>query len=83
MRHTIESTCAALTALGGPDLLSRSLELMETRVELDTDPALVGIYGQHYHQHACSRILVCSKITYSLLHKVALLQSQYLVDYSY
>lgn len=47
IRHTVQSTCAALRRLGGPDLLALALQVMRENLRLDCDADIVGIYGGH------------------------------------
>jgi hypothetical protein len=45
--HSVQSACAALVELGGPDLAADALEFIKTSVEIRADPVVVGPYGGH------------------------------------
>ena len=45
--HTVREGCAALRALGGPDVTADALATLRDGVRLHTDPSIVGSYGAH------------------------------------
>jgi len=45
--HTVREACAAMHALGGPDVTDDALRILRDAVRLHTDPAVVGKYGAH------------------------------------
>mmetsp|Transcript_57133 Transcript_57133/g.113480 ORF Transcript_57133/g.113480 Transcript_57133/m.113480 type:complete len:175 (-) Transcript_57133:140-664(-) len=47
IRHTLHTSCAELTRLGGPDLLEASLRILHEEVSIPCDEAVVGTYGGH------------------------------------